>query len=166
MGTHLSYAEAIVHRLGRVMNLFGLGVLCLMMLLTVADVLLRYTLNQSILGTIELTEYMMLIIFYFGFAWCHIKKRNVRIDFLVKRLPQRIQAFFDCIAVLLGLGIFSLVAWQGFIGAREVWGFYKTSDVLKIPAYPFHLVLAFGSCTFCLVLFFEFVGSIREAIKR
>ena len=76
MGTHLSYAEAIVHRLGRVMNLFGLGVLCLMMLLTVADVLLRYTLNQSILGTIELTEYMMLIIFYFGFAWCHINKRN------------------------------------------------------------------------------------------
>jgi TRAP-type C4-dicarboxylate transport system permease small subunit len=166
MNIRLSNTKAIVHRLGRVLNVFGLGILCLMMMLTVADVLFRYTLNEPILGTIELTEYMMLIIFYFGFSWCHINKRNVRIDFFVKHLPQRVQVFFDCIAVLLGLGIFSLVAWQGFIGAGEVWEFYKTSDVLKIPAYPFHLVLAFGSCTLCLVLLLDLIGSIGEAIKR
>ncbi len=166
MSIHLSDAKAIVHRLGRVMNFFGLGILCLMMLLTVADVLFRYTLNQSILGTIELTEYMMLIIFFFGFAWCQLNKRHVRIDFLVKHFPRRIQALFDCIAGLLGVSIFSLVAWQGFIGVRDVLEFHKTSDVLKIPAYPFHFVLAFGSSIFCLVLFFELIGSIREVIKK
>jgi TRAP-type C4-dicarboxylate transport system permease small subunit len=67
---HMSGNERIkslvgaVNLVSRWFNYLGVGVLTIMMLLTVSDVLLRFVFNRPILGTLELTEYMMVPVVY------------------------------------------------------------------------------------------------------
>lgn len=56
--------------LSRLLNYIGMGAVVVIMLLTVADVLMRSLFNKPITGTEELTEYLMVAVVYFGLALC------------------------------------------------------------------------------------------------
>ena len=71
LDTVLGYAS-------RVLNIIGVTCLVLMMLLTVSDVFMRYVFTQPIKGSVELTEYLMAVVGFFGLAWCAIKKGHAQ----------------------------------------------------------------------------------------
>ena len=62
-----------------------------LMLLTVADVFLRYVFNNPIRGTIELTE-MMMVWILLVVAWGALEGSHVKIDILMRRFSPRVQA--------------------------------------------------------------------------
>lgn len=159
-------AETAIESLSKVINAIGMGVLVVMMLLTVTDVILRYAFSQPIRGSLELTEYFMVIVVYLAVGWCAVKKGHVKVDFLVSRFPPRTQAIIDSATYLLSFGVCSFIAWRGFVEFKAVWLVHRVSDVLSIPAYPFHLVLAIGCGVLCLVLVANLVQFVAQAVKR
>ena len=56
--------ESISHALNTVVMVVLLGV----MLLIVADIFLRYVFNQPIIGTTEITTFMVIVVVFFGLA--------------------------------------------------------------------------------------------------
>lgn len=147
------------------LNAVGTGVLFALMLLTVADVVLRhrFTLNQPIPGVFELTELTMVVVVFFGLAFTASKKGHIAVDLVVARLPQRWQGAVDSLTGLLSLGVFALIIWQSAIFALEaVLAYYEVTDILDIPVFLFKLLVPLGA----LVLWFQLVVSLLESLRK
>jgi TRAP-type transport system small permease protein len=157
--------ENMVNALSHFANSIGMVVLVLMMLLTVADVFLRFGFNKPILGTVELSEYMMVAVVFLALPLCAVKERNVRVEILAVRLPPKLLAFVDVITCFLSLGILALITWQGFLEFNDMLEVKRVSNMLSVPAYPFHLILAVSSLILCGVLLIKLFQLTREAVK-
>ena len=162
----ISSADSVISWVSRVLSYVGMVVLIIMMMLTVADVLMRYIWNSPILGVFELTEYMMVPIVFFGWAWCAKKGGNVQVDLLVKRLNPTAQRALHVVTYLFSALIIFVIAWQNLLETKEVWAVRRVSDMLAVPAYPFYLVLTIGCFLLGLVLLLSIVQLILGGVKK
>jgi len=158
--------NSVIRPVSVVLHSIGVGVLALMMLLTASDVTLRYVFNKPIVGSFDLTEYMMAIVVAFSLAYCAVMKGNVRVDLVVSRLSQRAQAIIDSVTGLLGLGLFSLITWQCFVYMKILFASKLASSVMLIPAFPFVGLVACGSALLTLVLLVDFLDFLSQAVRR
>jgi TRAP-type C4-dicarboxylate transport system permease small subunit len=154
--------ERTVGPISSVLNAVGTGVLFLLMVLTAADVSLRYFLNHPIPGVFELTELAMVVVVFFGLAYTASKRSHIAVDLVVARLPQRWQGVIDFITGLLSLGVFALIIWQSTLFALEALAYHEVSDILNIPTFYFKLLVPLGA----LILSFQLVVSLLESLGR
>jgi len=140
-------------------------VLVAMMLLTVTDVFLRYVLKNPVPDSQAITEYLMICVAFLGMAWVAVKNENITVDLIVPRFSQRIQAIFDSVTYLLGLGVVVLISWRSFSEAPVVREIGMDSLLLGIPEYPFFIVLGFGLAILCLVMLIQFIQHLYKAVK-
>jgi TRAP-type C4-dicarboxylate transport system permease small subunit len=160
------YAARVIYAVSRFIGGFGAVVLVAMMLLTVADVFLRYTFNRPIQGTVEVTEFMMVTMVFPAVVWCTLRKEHVKVTLVVSRFSLVVQAFFDSISSLLCLGLFSLISWHNFLAARDKWLTGEVSVLLGFPVYPFYLVVAIGCGMVGLLLLTNLVEIVARMGKR
>ena len=160
------YAETIINQISRAVGAIAVVFLVLMMLLTVADVFLRYVFSAPIKGSLELTEFCMVIAGFLGIAWCAVKRGHVKVDLIVSHLPLQAQGITDTITMLLAMTVVPLVAWRAFAQARYLMEENFVSPSLNIPEYPFYLVMGIGYTLLFFVLITVLVEYIKKAIKR
>ncbi len=82
-----NYPRAL-DRFSKLLNSVGAAALAAMMLLTTVDVVLRYIFSTPITGSLEITEFLLLITVASGIAYTGIKKAHVTVDVAVERLAQ------------------------------------------------------------------------------
>jgi len=143
----------------------GAGVLTAMMLLTASDVTLRQF-KIPIMGTDDITAFLMAILVSFGLAYCALRKGHVQVELIVERLPIRVQAIIDTVTTLLGLGLCTLITWQSFVNMVSVYTSGATSWTLNIIVFPFAGLVAFGFAWFTLVLLADFLNAIVRVVKQ
>lgn len=156
----------VVRQISRIINGIGVGVLGLMMILTVTDVFLRYSINRPLSSSFELTELMMVVVICFGLAQTGVLKDHISVEMLVSRFSERLQNIINSITSLVSVGVLSLVTWQSFVQAKMLYEDGLTSAVLYIPIFPFHIVAGLGFAVFTLVLLGDFFNSLSEAVKK
>ena len=139
------------------------GMLGLLMVLTVANVILRDLFNAPIKGTPELSEFMMVIVIFLALAWCAVTRKHVMVDLIVSRFPSRVQAIVDSITLFATLGIFVIITWQSFLESMAV---YDTTSLLRLPHAPFYWIMTVGLAVFCLSIAVLLIENIAEARKR
>ena len=154
----------LVDALSRVISYLAMAVVAAMMLLTVADVFMRFSLNQSITGTVEITKYMMVCLLL-GMALCALQRRHIKVDIVMNRFRPRIQAVVDGVTYLAGLVIVAVFAWQGFEAALYALSYDRRSSMLSIPDFPFHILLVLSFAMLFLVIVPLFIKSVAEAVK-
>jgi len=130
-----------------------------LMLITASDVISRGFFNKPTPGTLELSEYMLSIIILLGAAYTQQVKGHVGVDFLTKRFSPKIRGIVEITTTLLCMFIVAIMVWQGFKeGIHE-----KTvSDMLRVPQWPFRLLVAVGG----LLLWLEFLVDLFNAMER
>jgi TRAP-type C4-dicarboxylate transport system permease small subunit len=134
-----------------------------LMLLTVGDVMGRSFFNKPIPGTFELSEYMLAVIVLLGAAYTQQVKGHVGVDFLTSRYAPRAQAVFQAVTTLAGLAIIAILVWQGYIeGIHEK----AVSDQLRVPQWPFKLLVAVGGALLWLELLLDFISSVLKIAGR
>lgn len=138
----------------------------LMMLLTAADVILRYIFNSPIHFAQEITELSLAVCVSLGLSFCAIEKGHVSVDVVANRLPQRFQAIFDCFTGVITIVFFSLIVWRSFGHMKHVWGNRITTEALYIPVYPFIGMVGVGFALFALVLFMDLIDSIFGVFEK
>lgn len=144
----------------------GVTILAAIMVLTFTDVTLRYAFNRPIVGSYEITEFMMAIFVTFSVAYCGAKKGHVTVEAIVSRFSQRVQGIIDSITCLLGLFLFSLITWQCVVFVKDKLDAGLTSGTLLISVFPFVGVVALGSAMFCLVLIGHFLTFLAKAVEK
>ena len=158
--------EKAIALISRILNNIGISFLMLLMLLITADVFLRAFFRRPILGTNELSEFMMIIVVYLAMAYTQHTKSHVSVDLVISRFPQRVQDVVDTCIYLLSLFICSLITWRAFADINRLISINRVSDVLNVPVVPFQTVMAVGFFIFSLVLLLDFIHTLRKAIKK
>jgi len=156
----------LAHRISQVVNSVGIFIILLMMLLTTTDVFLRYLFNRPILGTVELTEFMMLIIVSFGLAYTQVNKGHIFVELIVSKFSPKTRAIIESLGYFLCLIIYLLIVWQTLVQAdvQRIHG-VKTG-ALEIPKYPFYIILAFGFGLLSFVFLVDLIDSLNRLIKK
>jgi TRAP-type C4-dicarboxylate transport system permease small subunit len=139
--------------------------LIVMMMLTVADVFLRYVLDSPIKGSMELTEYIMVCVGTLGLAWCALQGAHIKVDLIVGRLSQKAQNYIDSFNYVLLMGISGLIAWQTFMRAGTLRRLGVDSAMLEIPRFPFVLVVSFSYLLLFITAIVLFVYAISSVIS-
>jgi TRAP-type C4-dicarboxylate transport system permease small subunit len=155
-----------VNPIVRIITYVAAGVLALMMLITAADVLLRYIFNRPISGTWELTSYMMAVVVGFGLSYCALVKGLISVEVVTSRFSPRVQAVFNCITYFFSFLFFSLVTWQSILYIKLIFESNLVSAVLLVPTFPFVAALALGSLVFTLVLLKDFLEYLSQLVTR
>ena len=144
----------------------GLVALALMMLLTVADVLMRYCFRSPIPGATELTELMLVIIVFFALADTHTVKGHIAVDLFVTRLAPRTRAVVALIISSLSLGLFFLITLESILQARTKWVNNEATHLLLIPIPPFLCAVALGALILCAMLLTDVISHLADVAKK
>ena len=152
-----------VQRLNLYVSSVGMTLLIPLMLLTTGDILGRKFLSKTIPGTFEISEYILAVFILLGAAYTQQVKGHVGVDFLTSRLSPRVRVVCEIITTILSLFIIAIVIWHGWLeGIRE----RTVSDMLRIPQYPFRLLVAVGGFLLWLELLIDLFNSIGKLKRR
>ena len=145
-----------IRRINYFVCAIGMAMVIPLMLLTFADVMLRGFFNKPIPGTFEISEYILAVFILLGAAYTQQVKGHVGVDFVTSRLSSRPRVICKIVTTLLSLFIIAIVVWQGWVeGISEK----AVSDQLRIPQYPFRVLVAVGAFLLWLELLIDLFGS-------
>src|SRR5512139_3007098 len=146
----------MVSKISQWMNGIAAAALGFMILLTVADVILR-SFRKPIIGTYEIVALSGAVIIGFSIPFTSWMKGHVNVDFFILKLPPRGRKIFNLITKYLGIGLFLILGWNLIILGMDL---HKAGEVTPTRHIPFYPVLyGIGICCFfqCLVLFSDIV---------
>ena len=106
--------------------------LAAMMLVTVADVVLRAAANLPIRGTFEIVELLLACTFFLALPASFLRDEHIVVDIVDGWAPRRV-ALLRRIAGVLGVVLMALMAWQGWIAARDTLAFNDVTSDLALP---------------------------------
>jgi len=162
----LLFLHGAAERIARLLNIFGVGMGLIMVLIVTANVVGRYLFRRPLIGTVEVEEFMLLVLVFFGIGYAQIKKRHVSITTLVDRLPRKAQLVINNVTFLPSLIAFSLITWQSLAMAETYRIKGVSSLFLEVPLWPFLCVLAIGTGVLCLTLLNDFIFSAKEVLEN
>jgi TRAP-type C4-dicarboxylate transport system permease small subunit len=127
-----------------------------MMLMTVADVLLRAG-GHPIIGTYEIVALLMAVVIGFGIPQVSLDRGHVYMEFLLQKFSERVRNVVNsltrvlCIILFafIGVNLFSVGA--GFRASGEV------SPTIQLPFYPVTYAVAVCCLLECFVFIFDIV---------
>jgi TRAP-type C4-dicarboxylate transport system permease small subunit len=157
--------EKIVTWLARSINWLAAIAIMVMMLLTTADVILRYF-RHPIPGTYEIVGFLGSIGVGFALASTSMQNGHVAVSVLLQRLSRKTQSVVEAVNSLLAAGFFSLVTWQSVVLGNDLRRTGEVSLTLEMPFYPFVYGIAVGCATLTLVLILDFLASTARFGKR
>ncbi|GAI19582.1 unnamed protein product, partial [marine sediment metagenome] len=130
----LDKASAKIHRVIdpviRWTSNFGMYALVLMVVVVVADVLMRL-LSIGVPGLNEVQIFMMVAVTFLSIAYVGVKKGHIIIELLVSKLSPPHRAISKAINDVLGLGIVVIIAWRSVPYAIQ--NLPKHTAVLHLP---------------------------------
>lgn len=159
----LGKTKNLIHTVNRFIAGVGACFLIPLMLVTAADVLGRDVFNHPIPGTVELSQYMLAIFILLGIAYTQQVKGYVEVSVFTSRLPFHAQSILNIIATLLSLFIFSILVWQGWVVGIEE---RTVSDMLRVPQYPFRILVAVAAFLTCLELLINLGNAAKKLVRR
>jgi len=150
-------------KMERFFNGFAAIVITFMMLLTTADVALRYVFNSPLPGVYTLCEMLMVCVVYPAAAYVQQKKGHVRVDILIDRLQGPARTTFELATLYLALVSFALMGWQSGALAWEAW---VTGDhdmgLVAYPFWPAKTLMTIGIVLLCLRLLTDIGQHVKE----
>lgn len=156
-----SYLNPLCRGLAHIASVTIFALMCL----TVADVLMRKFLNQSILGTVELTELLMVVIVFFTLGFSEMKDAHIKVDIFTSRLKPRIRMLLDVITQFLAFLLFTLMTVSVLRHALSMQRVGELTQDLWIPKYPFLYLTALGCAVLSMTLLFRFLAFLSERLK-
>ena len=151
----IKQAEQTVALTSRFFNWVAAGSVAAMMLLTCADVVLRY-LRRPIPGTYEMVGLLGAVFVSFALAQTSIEKGHIAVDFLVQRLSPKTQTVVEAVNALICTGLFAIISWQSCMYAGKLRQLGEVSMTLQMPIHPFVYGISIGCGLLTLVLGIRF----------
>ena len=146
----------IVSKLSQWMTGIAKVILTFMILLTVADLILR-SFRRPIIGTYELVAFSGAVVMGFSIPFTSWVKGHIFVDFLILKLPPTVTKILNVVTRCLGIGLFLIIGSNLINLGVALSKAEEVSSTLEIPFYP--LIYGLGICCFveCLVLFCDII---------
>jgi len=153
----------VTNRVSAGLNGISAAAVMFIMLLTCADVVMRFF-GRPIPGAYELVGYFGALIVAFALAWTSIERGHIAVELLVDRLPARPRALVEGAGYLFSTVLFGLLAWQSQVYAMDLLETGEVSLTLGIPTWPFVFGLTAGCGMLSLVLLLDGLRLLRRGL--
>ena len=117
--------------------------LAAMMLLTVADVVLRKVGDSPIHGTFELVELLLVCTFFFALPATFLRDENIVVDMIDGWRPRWVPLLKRLSSALAAV-MLATIAWQSWLQARDAMSFGDVTSDLSLPRILYWAPLVFG----------------------
>lgn len=140
-----------VEKLCLLMNVIAGTALTFIMLITVADVTLRYF-GRPIVGTFELVGLGGAVAIGFGIPVTSFYRGHIFVDFFVQKFSKPWQNFMNLLTRAAAFGLFIWIAYNLFIYSHDLFKSGEVTLTRQIPFYPIGYGIGVCCCLQCLVL--------------
>ena len=141
-------------------------IVVLMMLLTTADVILRYVFNAPIQDSFELSQFMMVGIVFLGVPYLQTIKGHVSVEFLTSRVSPTSRKILTIFGYIMGLFAYALITWRSGYYAWKAW---ETSDykmgIIHYPLWPAKSMVPLGCAMLCIMLILDILHDSAELLS-
>jgi len=148
---------ALVRPLARALHWAGAAALAAMMLLTVADVVLR-SFRRPIVGTYELVGFLGALAIGFSLPQTSLDRGQVLMDFLTRRLSGAPARALALISRAAGVGLFGLIGWNLLAMGIDLRRTGDVTPLLHLPLFLLAWAIALACLAECLVLVSEAIA--------
>lgn len=136
--------ERVAIRLSRGLDFLAGFILAVTAALVVANILGRALLQRSILGTYEMVGFFTAAAVGLALARCAIENGHIAVEFIMDRLPERLQGIITIITALPILAFLGFITYHLFLYGGRIAVSGEVSSTTRIIFYPFIYVLALG----------------------
>jgi TRAP-type C4-dicarboxylate transport system permease small subunit len=136
----------ILRFVSRLLNIIAGVSVTVMMLMTVADVLLRAG-GHPIIGTYEIVALLLALVIGFGIPQVSLDRGHVSMEFLLDKLSKRGRKVMFTLTRVLCLILFALIGVNLFSVAAGFHASGEVSPTIQLPFYP----VAYGVGVCCLL---------------
>ncbi len=160
MGTFSDLVKKVTGVFDRIAGLCMFSI----MLLIVANVILRTVFNTPILGAYEYVVFLTSATIGLSIAHCAFQNGHIAVSFIVDKLPKTTQKLID---ITMGITVFVfwlLCSWQISIYAKSLAVNGIVSPTSKMPEYPFVYIVGLGVFTLSLVMLVKIVDLAKELV--
>jgi len=135
--------------------------MALLVLITFANVVVRYLTDISFAFTEEYSVALMVIMTLFGTAVAFAADRHIRMTYLIDKLPAGPRRAAERAVTLLSLAMFALLVWYGGRMAWDDFRFEMTSPGLGLPQWIYTVWLPALGLVVCL----RIAGRLRRVAR-
>jgi TRAP-type C4-dicarboxylate transport system permease small subunit len=162
----MSKFEKVVRSISNYFNWIAGAALVIMLLWIVADIIGNKLFSWPVPGSIEMVSFLGVIVIGFSIAYTQVLRGHIEVEFVVMRLPQKVQSIIQIIVYILSLALFIVLSWRSLVYAFELRASGEVSMTQEIPFYPFVLMLALCCLVVCLVLIVQILRLILDMRNR
>lgn len=145
----------------RVVVFISVVALVAMMLLTTVSVIGRYLFAMPIPDDLVMSEFLMVFVVFLPLGAVQASREHVFVTIFTEWMSNRSKVVMETIGVLVGLGIFGIIACAVFTDFLQAWSVGAYVDgPLELPEYPARFVAFFGLALFALRLLVDGVISV------
>lgn len=109
------------------------------------DVISAVAVGKPIPGVYEATELLMVLTTVLAMGSLQARRMNIAVDIISSRLSVDAQRWIFFVSNLIGISLFGLIAWQGWLIAWEsVRTLEYAQGSVQIPVYPSKIAFAIG----------------------
>ena len=137
-----------------------------MLITLVVDIIGTKFFRWPVPGSIDFIGQFLMLVGAFGMAQAEILRKHIRVDFLVSRLPPRLQDLFKCISALLGFGVFVLLIVSCLQYSVRLYYSGEETFNLQWPLYPVPAILALTCFPVLVVFAWEFFRYLKGDRKK
>jgi TRAP-type C4-dicarboxylate transport system permease small subunit len=130
---------------------------------TTLDVLLRYFLNQPLLGVDEIAGFLQVLIVFWGCAHAFRGGGHIRVDLVTSHLGGPLRARLRVVTLTLGLLLLGVVCWVTTQSALTAYRYQRVSAVMLYPLWPAMLLIPTGLALMAAAMLAVLVRQLRVA---
>ncbi len=148
--------QTLLREVSKYLNYIAMVALTFMMLLTMADVLLRAG-GHPILGTYEIVGLSLGLVIGFGMPTVSLDRAHVFMEILLEKVGPKGKVILNTFTRVLSLILFFLIGYNLFSVGNEFHMSGEVSPTIQIPFFP--LAYGMGVCAFiqCFVFLLDIV---------
>lgn len=156
-----------LERLSRLLNIVG-GWVCLPILtaLITVDVVSRYLFNSPIIGGLELSSILLMMVFLLGIPECTRTGGHLRMEILSRRMSSRIKRVVTLLYDIVGISIFGLLAKNELKEIKYNFSLSRATEYLDIPIWPLHIIIMFVSLCIIAQFLIDGFASIKDQTRQ
>jgi TRAP-type C4-dicarboxylate transport system permease small subunit len=161
----LAKLNKIVDTLCDKISYIALGALFFLMIVTGVHVILRKITPISVPDSIGLTELSMVLIVFCTMGYLQMKDGHVRVDMFVGRFPLRAKLITTGVIYLVGAIILFVMFYASVLQVPIQYDTNLSTGVLKIPIWPFYIVMCVGLLMYVASLTLNAVEALCGVVK-
>ena len=115
-----------------------------MMLVTVADVVMRYAFNNPVRGAYDFTEAMLVVFVFCGMAVCLLARANIVIDLIDSLVGRRTQSVLRSCGDVLSVAMLAMFAYAAWTPATQAYSNGERKLQLDLPLWILWAVALLG----------------------